>query len=560
MLKILRLFNTAGGFLWLSMRKKVIYLIALSLLACAPQKVAEPPGLKTPPVTRVPVVRPVRKEYKISLRCDEDTHKYFNRTGMDVLPFLRPAFFDFDNDGTQEMIAGSKDGSLRLYKNLGNRDVFRWRIVENYFSGIKVGAFASPAVGDIDGDGRAEVLVGSGGFSSNSGVISFYKNDGNSDGDLFLFRNKTEGGKIAFVEDSAFFRNIDLGMYVVPAVAATGNKLYVVVGNSKGNVYILESALGSNSFKFKKSMDISLSSFASPTFVKSVGSMGKNLVISDGKGELYYFRNRNDNYLQWEEVPQFFGGRISPGPATAPSVVDIEGQVYMVVGNINGKIKLYRYDSSSNDLPWREVKHHFGKIGLSSFSKGMIAEFQKKELLITGQQDGTLRAFINFGTMKYPLWTEQGEFFRMVPKIPHSAPSVFDIDADGKWELIIGDSKGYVHGFRYKITGDGKMSWTRIDNTFENVKVGRYAAPTLFRNADNIILLVGQQDGKISIYVATVKRGDFPVFQRAGFIEDLQVNNHSSPAAFVIGGQLEISVGDYSGNLKNFACSQEILK
>ena len=43
------------------------------------------------------------------------------------------------------------------------------------------GAFSSPAVGDIDGDGRPELILGTGGFSSESGRVLIYKNSGSTD-------------------------------------------------------------------------------------------------------------------------------------------------------------------------------------------------------------------------------------------------------------------------------------------------------------------------------------------------------------------------------------------
>ena len=197
------------------------------------------------------------------MQCDEKKD-FFNSSGIEVLPFMRVIFFDIDGDGVKEMIAGSKDGSLRLYRNSGTRDVPHWELDAHYFDGVSAAAFSAPAAGDIDGDGKPEILIGTGGFSKDSGKVICYKNEGtlkrpvwkrmdlpeinvgndatpalfdvdndgrpdlivgNSTGDLFLFRNKRTEKGIAFVKDTAYFKGVKLGMYVVPAVTSYQNKI-----------------------------------------------------------------------------------------------------------------------------------------------------------------------------------------------------------------------------------------------------------------------------------------------------------------------------------------------
>jgi hypothetical protein len=229
----------------------------------------------------------------------------------------------------------------------------------------------------------------------------------------------------------------------------------------------------------------------------------------------------------------------------------------MVVGTISGTLKLFKHNRSSPGLPWVEILGHFRRINLSGFSKGVLTYFQEKQLLITGQQDGPLKAFLNFGNMEYPLWTEQTRFFNGLPNMPHAAPAVFDLNGDGRWELLVGDARGYVHAFRYRITKDGQMEWIRLENGFEYVKVKQYAIPTLFHDEDKIIMLVGQQDGRLSIFAAQANKREYPVFHQEGYIDNIQVNNHSAPSAFNESGIINLIVGDYDGNLKNFACARK---
>ena len=229
----------------------------------------------------------------------------------------------------------------------------------------------------------------------------------------------------------------------------------------------------------------------------------------------------------------------------------------MVTGNINGELKLFEYMPSSNKLPWVERPGFFKNIKLSGFSRGILADWQDKELLITGQQDGEIKAFLNAGSMDSPRWMEQKTFFRSIPKMMHAAPSVFDLDGDGRWELIVGDADGHVRGFRYKTVSGGIPVWESIKDGFSSVKVGRFATPTIIKDSDRLFLFVGEQAGRIHVFSADKNRPGPPVFYHDDYLSDIRVNNHSSPSAVVKDGLIELMVGDYNGNLKHFACRKE---
>lgn len=564
--------------------------VALLLSSCVPKKEVFAP----PPPTVMPPVR----QFKKYLNCSENTDVYFNRCGIESLPFARTAFFDMDNDGNRELIIGGKDDLLRMYRYDAGR-IPHWLPVNDYFRGISPGAFLSPAVADINGDGIPEIAVGTGGFSNNSGRVLFYRNTGtaaspswelmrtpeiavgndatpvmydidndgrqdliigNSEGKLFLFRNKSDKRKISFVQDTDFFKDIDLGMYVAPAVTSDDNTVVIIAGNSMGKLYRLEKRMKNNSPWDRQTLDITLDSFASPVFTDILSSGRKDIIVSDGSGRLHYFVSRNNALSDWEESRDIFNERILPGPACTPALTEINGRTYMVVGNRQGDIRLYEYNHSEDRLPWAEITGVFSRIKLSSFSRGIVTVFDGRELLITAQHDGILKAFLNFGTVEEPSWTEQTRFFEALPNLPHAAPSVFDLDGDGKWELIIGSSDGSVQGFFYKVTADGSLIWEPLPDSLSRVRVARFAAPAPLRDGDTLYLLVGQQDGRIAVFTAQSIPGSMPVFYVNGHIDTVQVINHSSPSALIKNGVIELTVGDYDGNLKHFACRQDLIE
>jgi hypothetical protein len=574
-----------------------IFILTL-IVSCVPQKeVIQPPKETTafpPPPEKKP--EPLPKQFQKVLTCEEKTEDLYNKSGIEVLPFIRLSFYDMDNDGRQELIAGSKDGTLRLYKKVSSGQSRKWEPVDGYFDGIRVGAFSSPAINDIDGDSRPEVAVGTGGFSSESGRVLVFRNTGsvlkpvwekvdmpvidvgddatpalvdvngdgkpdlvigNSTGSLYLYKNSSREGKISFIKDPDYFKGVDIGMYAMPAAVSIGKRVIIIAGNSMGKLYLLERKNGNGAWQ-KSTLRFELDSFAAPAFKQDRSDPVADLIVSDGSGQIHYYKNTTADFRTWDELKTFFAGRIMPGAVCTPAMTEINGKPCLVTGNVNGELKLFEFQPQSEVLPWVERPDFFRGIKLSSFSRGMVTTWQKRQLLITGQQDGYIRAFLNIGEQDRPVWKEQKDFFKGVPKTFHASPTVFDLDGDGQWELIVGDVDGYVSAYRMEGRQSGTPAWQKIERVFAAVKADRYASPALVRDSEKIYLFVGQQDGSMLAYSAINAGIGLPLFFRDDALKNIQVSNHSSPSVFLKDGIIEMSVGDYNGNLRHYACRKDV--
>jgi hypothetical protein len=78
-----------------------------------------------------------------------------------------PALVDLDGDGDLDLILGVETGALAYFRNEGTRRQFHFVRDENF--ALEVEGVAAPATGDLDGDGRVELLVG----TSGGGVVWF---------------------------------------------------------------------------------------------------------------------------------------------------------------------------------------------------------------------------------------------------------------------------------------------------------------------------------------------------------------------------------------------------
>jgi formylglycine-generating enzyme required for sulfatase activity len=72
-----------------------------------------------------------------------------------------PAFADLDGDGDPDLVVGEASGQLNLYRNEGAVTAPRFVLVTDTLEGIDVGRRSTPTFADLDGDGAVELVVGS---------------------------------------------------------------------------------------------------------------------------------------------------------------------------------------------------------------------------------------------------------------------------------------------------------------------------------------------------------------------------------------------------------------
>lgn len=537
-----------------------------------------------------------------ALKCTEDTNSNFNKLGIETLPFPRVAFYDMDGDGLPDMIAGSKDGRLYLYKNSGSIKGLEWQPEPGYFNGIAAGAFSSPAIGDLDGDGKAEVVIGTGGFSSDSGTLLFFKNEGtgaspvwtkikdlhlnvgndasvtivdynfdgkpdiiagNSEGRIFFYKNISANGIIRFKKDHSPLGKRSFGMYAVPAAVRMKDLVVLMIGNSTGRLYLFELRNNSKNISVKElNTTLAAKSFAAPAFAALLDKERFDIVLADSDGMLSYFENTRKDFSVFEKRQEMFSNRILAGPACTPTISCFENRTAMVVGNIDGTLTLYDFENTSEGIPWIKRKNYLKGIKLSGFSRGTLAHWNGRELIITGQENGNIKAFINEGSEIAPSWKEERRFFRGIHIEQHSTPTIFDMDNNGMWGLITGAADGKVCAFRIRDIQNNLPVWEEIAGAFDNIKVDGFSTPSLTRYRDVVYLLVGQEDGKIKTYASglpdqiEVRPFDFSKikFTETAYLEDINMKTHSSPSITTKDNNIEIAAGDYNGNLRHFTC------
>jgi hypothetical protein len=82
-----------------------------------------------------------------------------------------PTLVDLDRDGDYDMVIGGLSGQVLYYQNTGTLSAPAWSRDDSWMSGVRVRQNASLSFADMDGDMKADVIVG-----EYNGNFSYYKN------------------------------------------------------------------------------------------------------------------------------------------------------------------------------------------------------------------------------------------------------------------------------------------------------------------------------------------------------------------------------------------------
>ena len=85
-----------------------------------------------------------------------------------------PALADLTGDGTLDLVAGGSGGRVHFFRNAGDAEEPSFQLEEDALEGVEVRRRSAPALHDVDGNGRLDLLVG----SEEDGLVVHRREDG----------------------------------------------------------------------------------------------------------------------------------------------------------------------------------------------------------------------------------------------------------------------------------------------------------------------------------------------------------------------------------------------
>jgi hypothetical protein len=189
---------------------------------------------------------------------------------------LAPAFADLDADGDLDLLMGSWNEGVMVLLNAGSR--MDPRFVRDTALTLRIprGSQTTPAIGDLDGDGDLDLLVGEA-----AGNLNFFRNEGTREA-------------LRFVLVTEEFGNIDVGRRSAPAlVDLDGDRdLDLVIGreDAGAEVYRNVGSRAQGRFERDSTLLVPLHHLGTPAFGDLDGDGSVEAVGGGLSGGLVYLR------------------------------------------------------------------------------------------------------------------------------------------------------------------------------------------------------------------------------------------------------------------------------
>ncbi|MDQ0462926.1 Ca2+-binding RTX toxin-like protein [Caulobacter ginsengisoli] len=265
--------------------------------------------------------------------------------GAAVNQLAKPALVDLDGDGDLDLAVGSFSAGLRYFENTGSAagSVFTARIGgANPFDAI-TGQSLTPTLGDLDGDGDADLLLG-----QSDGAVRWFDNTGSAASPVFVERTGLANPLAA----------LDVGSNSAPALVDLDGDgdldLVAGLGDTHGVLSYLENTGGPATPLFVQRTGaqnpfsaLDIGDYSTPAFADLDGDGDLDMVAGQSGGAVRYYQNTGSAaHPIFASISAPAGWAFgAPGGAAAFGDLDGDGDSDFLLGDLNGVLVQYRNNS-----------------------------------------------------------------------------------------------------------------------------------------------------------------------------------------------------------------------
>jgi uncharacterized protein (DUF779 family) len=370
-------------------------------------------------------------EVKVYTNSGSDTLAVFlessARTLGDLGLYAYPVFCDPDGDGDLDILCGRDGTTLVYYQNNGSATAGNWGVNASPFNGIAGSTyFNSPAMVDINGDGKQDLIYG-----NYNGPLTYYRNSGTTSSPAWTVNNTLFGGTIDIGGASTpFFFDHD-----------GDGDMDIYTGSNLGDIKLLQNngTATAATFKYLRSLsNLKHSLYSFVSIANTDADSYPDALVGDFNGTVYYHVGTSNGFVgSAYAVPL-----IDVGDWAAPRFVDMDfdGDQDIVIGNSDGLLCYLENQGSQSQPLWSEISNYFGGLDVGNDCVPAFADldFDGDLDMVAGIGSREIHYYENVDGA----WVEDTTVVSEITVGQNAAPAFADLDGDGDQDLVIGNYEG----------------------------------------------------------------------------------------------------------------------
>ena len=354
--------------------------------------------------------------------------------GQDVGIFSAPAIGDLDGDGDADLVVGSRAGGFAYVENTGTRTspaFVRRTGSANPLEAQDVGSASTPALADLDGDGDLDLFAG-----DEEGTFHYFENTGSATSPAFIERTGAQNP----------LHGVDIGEFSAPALADLDGDgdLDLVAGEYGGAFSYFENTGSATAPAFVRRTGTAnpldgrdVGYYASAVFGDVDGDGDLDLVAGNLYGELTFFENTGGAThpaftVRTDAASPLEGLQVGDFSAPALGDLDADGDPDLVAGGAAGSIRTF--ENRRGEFVTRQGTELFANVSGKWPTFGDVDADGDVDLVVGNY--GATRYFENNGSATSPSYVQRTGSQNPFGSINGAQPALGDLDGDGDLDLV----------------------------------------------------------------------------------------------------------------------------